>query len=169
MSNKAIFGLFLWYIPQQLHDWGLASPRFQPQNRGKFLWTVIGFLESVTFQLHIRMLSSQHAHSLKSYRHFSDLGFGIALSHRHVEFFRVKQIHQSTASERTTRLGPDIIRDPPPPHSPCCVYCEHALSVSTVRGSPTVGSLTGGSGWIATANKQKMLVKSQPVAITRCK
>ena len=50
------------------------------------------------------MLSSQLAQSLKSYGHFSDLGVQIALSQRHVEFFRVKQIHQSTASQRTTRL-----------------------------------------------------------------
>ena len=31
--------------------------------------------------------SSEVAQSLKSYGHFSDLGVGIALSHRHVEFF----------------------------------------------------------------------------------
>ena len=36
--------------------------------------------------------------------HFSDLVVEIALSHLHVEFLRVKRIHQSTASERTTRL-----------------------------------------------------------------
>ena len=45
------------------------------------------FFKSVTFQFHARMLSSE-----------------IALSHRHVDFFRVKQIYQFTASERTTRL-----------------------------------------------------------------
>ena len=33
------------------------------------------------------MLSSEVAQSLKSYGHFSDLGVGIALSRRHVEFF----------------------------------------------------------------------------------
>ena len=64
----------------------------------------IFFLESVTFQFHARILSSEVAQSIKSYGHFSDLGVGIALSHRHVVFFRVKQIHQSTASEWTTRL-----------------------------------------------------------------
>ena len=31
------------------------------------------FLESVTFQFHARMLSSEIAQSLKSYGHFSDL------------------------------------------------------------------------------------------------
>ena len=36
------------------------------------------FLESVTFQLHARMLSSEVAQSSKSYGHFSDLGVGIA-------------------------------------------------------------------------------------------
>ena len=46
----------------------------------------IVFLESVTFQFHARMLSSEVAQSLKSYGHFSDLGVGIALGHRHVEF-----------------------------------------------------------------------------------
>ena len=47
----------------------------------------IFFLESVTFQFHARMLSSEVAKSLKSYGHFSDLGVRIALSHRHVGFF----------------------------------------------------------------------------------
>ena len=76
---------------------------FQPQidrvqNRGTFHWTVIGkyqgvirskivFLESVIFQSNAHMLSSEVAQSLKSYGHFSDLGVGIALSHRHVGFF----------------------------------------------------------------------------------
>ena len=64
----------------------------------------IDFLESVIFQFHARILSSLVAQSIKSYGHFSDLGVEIALSHRHVEFFQVKQIHQSTASERTTRV-----------------------------------------------------------------
>ena len=70
------------------------------QNRGAFLWTVINktsvfFLESVTFQLHARMLSSKVALALKNYRHFSDLGVGIALSHRHVGFFgKNKYINQ---------------------------------------------------------------------------
>ena len=52
------------------------------------------------------MLSSFSAQSLKMYGHFWDLGFEIALSHRHVEkrlLFWVKQ--QSTASDRTSRLG----------------------------------------------------------------
>ena len=45
------------------------------------------FLESVIFQLYARILSSEVAQSLKNYGHFSDLGVGIALSHRHVGFF----------------------------------------------------------------------------------
>ena len=49
------------------------------------------------------MLSSEVEQSLKSYVHFSDLGVGIALSHRHVGFFMVKQIHPASFSERTTR------------------------------------------------------------------
>ena len=44
-------------------------------------------LESVTFQFHARILSSEVAQSLKSYGHFSDRGVEIALDHRHVEFF----------------------------------------------------------------------------------
>ena len=44
-------------------------------------------LESVTFQFHARMLCSEVAQSLKSYGHISDLGVGIAVSHRHVGFF----------------------------------------------------------------------------------
>ena len=74
--------------------WSLISAeacRFQPQtdpvqNRGTFFWTVISktwpqiikselfFLESVTFQVRDRMLSSFSAQSLKSYGHFLDLG-----------------------------------------------------------------------------------------------
>ena len=38
------------------------------------------FSESVTFQFHARMLSSEVAQSLKSYGHFSDLGVGEVLS-----------------------------------------------------------------------------------------
>ena len=76
------------------------SWRFEPQiapvkNRGTFLWTVISktwhriirseidLLESVTFQLHDRMLSSSSAQSSKMYGHISDLGVKIALSHGH--------------------------------------------------------------------------------------
>ena len=47
----------------------------------------IGLLESVAFQSRARMLSSEVAQSLKSYGYFSDLGVGVALSHRHVGFF----------------------------------------------------------------------------------
>ena len=43
------------------------------------------FFELVTFQLRGRLLSSFPAHSLKGYRHFSDLGVAIALSQRHVD------------------------------------------------------------------------------------
>ena len=47
----------------------------------------IFFLESVTFQFHARMRSSEVAQSLKSYRHFSDHGVETALSHCHDAFF----------------------------------------------------------------------------------
>ena len=46
------------------------------------------------------MLSLFSAQLLKRYGHFSGLGLEIAFSHRHVEkrqFFRVKQLQQSTA------------------------------------------------------------------------
>ena len=56
-------------------------------NQGNF------FLESVTFQFHARMLSSEVAHSLKSYGDFSDSGVGITLSHRHAFFEWSKYIH----------------------------------------------------------------------------
>ena len=63
----------------------------------------IGFLESVTFQFHARMLSSEVAQSLICYEQFSDLGVGNALS--------LKQIHPSTASERTTRQFENYLID----------------------------------------------------------
>ena len=53
----------------------------------KIMRAKLVFLESVTFQSHARMLSSEVAQSLKSDGHFSDLGVGIALSHRHAGFF----------------------------------------------------------------------------------
>ena len=43
------------------------------------------FLQSVTFQFHARMRSSEVAQSLKRYGHFSDHG----VSHCHDAFFRV--------------------------------------------------------------------------------
>ena len=46
----------------------------------------IVFLESVKFQFQASMLSSEVERSFKSYGHISDLGVGIALSHRHVGF-----------------------------------------------------------------------------------
>ena len=48
------------------------------------------FLESVTFQFHAHILSSEVVQSLKSNGIFSELGAEIALSHRHVEFFSGK-------------------------------------------------------------------------------
>ena len=59
------------------------------------------FLESVTFQFHARMLRS-HSHS-KVMDIFRTLGLG-TLSVPPCCIFRVEQIHQSTASERTTRV-----------------------------------------------------------------
>ena len=63
------------------HFFGLSYRKISGSNQVKNR-----FLESVTFQFHVRMLSSVVAQSLKSYEHFSDLGVGIALSHRHVGF-----------------------------------------------------------------------------------
>ena len=65
------------------HFFGLSYRKISGNNRVKNSF----FLESVTFQLHAHMLSSEIAQSLKSYGHFSDPGVGIALSHRHVGFF----------------------------------------------------------------------------------
>ena len=65
------------------HFFGLSYRKISGSNQVKNIF----FLESVTFQSHARMLSSEVAQSLKSYGHFSDLGVGIALSHRHVGFF----------------------------------------------------------------------------------
>ena len=50
---------------------------------GKYRGVIRSILESVTFQFHARMLSSEVEQSL-SYGHFSEIGVGIALSHRHV-------------------------------------------------------------------------------------
>ena len=75
-------------------------PQIDPvQNHGTFLWTVITetlpriirakivSLQSVTFQLPIRMLRSQLAQSIQSNGHFFNLGVEIALRRRDVEFF----------------------------------------------------------------------------------
>ena len=56
------------------HFFGLSYRKFSEGNQVKNLC-----LESVAFQSHARMLSSEVAQSLKSYGHFSDLGVGIAL------------------------------------------------------------------------------------------
>ena len=68
------------------------------------------FLESVTFQFHARMLSSEVAQSLKSYGHFSDLGVEIALSHRHVGCFGYrKYIHPRPRRGRHGSATPVLI------------------------------------------------------------
>ena len=64
------------------HFFGLSYRKISGIIRSKIV-----FLESVTFQFHARMLSSEVAQSLKCYGHFLDLGVEIALSHRHVGFF----------------------------------------------------------------------------------
>ena len=51
------------------HFFGLSYRKISLNNQVK-----VGFLESVTFQFHARMLSSEVVLSLKSYGHFSDLG-----------------------------------------------------------------------------------------------
>ena len=63
------------------HFFGLSYRKMSGSNQVKKNF----FLESVTFQFHARMLSSEVAQSIKSYGHLLDLG--IALSHRHVGFF----------------------------------------------------------------------------------
>ena len=69
-------------------SWDISLDCHMGKYRG-VIRSKIGFLESVTFQSHARMLSSEVAQSLKSYGHFSGLGVGvgIALSHRHFGFF----------------------------------------------------------------------------------
>ena len=62
----------------------------------------IVFLESVTFQFHARMLSSEVAQSLKNYGHFSDHVFKLTVGRDRSQspscwIFRVKQIHPSAA------------------------------------------------------------------------
>ena len=57
------------------HFFGQSYPHFPWIIRSKVV-----FLESVTFQLHARMLSSQVAQSLKRLGHFSDLGVKIAFN-----------------------------------------------------------------------------------------
>ena len=51
------------------HFFGLSYLKIALNNQVEIV-----FLESVTFQFHARVLSSQVAQSLKSYGHFSDLG-----------------------------------------------------------------------------------------------
>ena len=63
------------------------------------------FLESVTFQLRHRMFSTFLSQSLKSYGHFSDLSLSVTAMLENVDFFQLKRKKQSTASERTSRLG----------------------------------------------------------------
>ena len=86
-----------WGLPQWLKQvsatywprtksWDISLDCYIGKYRG-IIRSKIFFFKSVTFQLHARMLSSEVAKSLKSYGHFSDLGVGIALSHRHVGFF----------------------------------------------------------------------------------
>ena len=67
-------------------SWDISLDCHIGKNRG-VIRSKMFLLESVTFQFHARMLSSEVAQSLKSYGHFSDLGVGIAVSHRHVGFF----------------------------------------------------------------------------------
>ena len=64
------------------HFHGLPYLKISGNNQVKNI-----FLESVTFQFHARMRSSEVAQSLKSYGHFSDHGVETALSHCHDAFF----------------------------------------------------------------------------------
>ena len=56
-----------------------------PKTWPRIIRLKIVLLESVTFRLRYRMLSSLVAQSLQSYGHFSNLGVEIAMSQRHVE------------------------------------------------------------------------------------
>ena len=67
-------------------SWDISLDCYIGKYRGVIRSKIV-FLESVTFQFHARMLSSEVAQSLKRYGHFSDLGIETALSHRHVGFF----------------------------------------------------------------------------------
>ena len=98
-------------ITLYLPDTPRGLNRFQPQidrvqNRGTFLWTVISeniVLESVTFQFHVRMLSSAQLWTF-----FRPWGRDRSKSPPCL-IFRVKQIHQSTASEMTTRQTKGVV------------------------------------------------------------
>ena len=61
------------------HLFGLSYLNISGNNQVKIV-----FLESVTFQFHAHVLSSEVAQTLKSYGHLSNLG--VALSHRHGDF-----------------------------------------------------------------------------------
>ena len=131
--------------------------RFQPQidpvkNRGIFFRRVISntcpwiirskivFLESVTFQLHARMLSSEVAQSLKSYGHFSVLGVGIALSHRHVEFFVYSKYinpRPLTGQHGYASTTPDRKRDKPAQ----CRFNVGLASQTVVQHWTNIGSV----------------------------
>ena len=80
------------------HIFGLSYRKISGSNEVKNIFCKISNISvpcphaqlkgrTVTFQFHARMLSSKVAQSLKSYGDFSDLGVGIAISHRHVGFF----------------------------------------------------------------------------------
>ena len=73
---------------------GLSYRKYRGVIRSK-----LGFLESVTFQSHARMLSSEVA---KLWTFFGPWGRDSSQSPPSW-IFRVKQIHSSTASERMTR------------------------------------------------------------------
>ena len=76
---------------------------FRNKTSGRIIRSKIVYLESVAFQLHAHMLSSKVAQSFFRLR-------GLDLSHRHVCFFWVEQIHQSMASERTTRQSKCVLQ-----------------------------------------------------------
>ena len=84
---------------------GLSYRKISGSNQVKNI-----FLESAIFQFHARMLSSEVAHSLKGYGHFSVFVVRIALSHRHVGFFgESKYIHPRPrrGQHGKTRLVPE--------------------------------------------------------------
>ena len=86
-----------------IQNWGTVISKNWP----RIIRLKISLLESVTFQLRYRMLSSSSAQSLKSYGHFSTMGsrsLSVTAMLKQLIFRqKVLRIHQSTASERTSQ------------------------------------------------------------------
>ena len=89
------------------HFFGMSYRKISWNNQVKKV-----FLESVAFQFHARMLSSEVAQSLKIMNIFRTFGSG-SLSVTALLDFSGKAnrgLHQSTASKMTTRLGYTLVQ-----------------------------------------------------------